>query len=310
MYKRPTIIQWRCFVEAVLKGSMLQASQSLGMEVSEVSQQIKALEEALGEPLLERSRRGVRPTWAGQRRLRNAVGLLKTVDQVFRKDPKKETKVRIAVHESLNRLFLDWIGRFEKEIGIGGSVEMVQFVGNIPDDIWSYDLFICVGVLPNERVIAKPLGRMERIICASSDFAKTQGLPQRPELLSGYFSAAMKDYVELLTSGKQKIGLKVNPQILVNSTSSLIDTALLGQSLAIGIPTWAVIEEIKEGRLVRVLPEWELEPSKVWVVSKPHDAENNFSKKLYLYFLEQWRKEPGLLALSEKILSPAEPDYH
>ena len=44
--KRTTIIQWRCFIEAVSCGSMLKASEILQMEVSEVSQQIKALASA------------------------------------------------------------------------------------------------------------------------------------------------------------------------------------------------------------------------------------------------------------------------
>lgn len=106
--KRTTIIQWRCFIEAVSCGSMLKASEILQMEVSEVSQQIKALEETLGEPLLERNQRGVRPTWAGQKRLNAAKELIRVVEEVFRKKTAKRTSLRVAVPVSIGRLFLDW----------------------------------------------------------------------------------------------------------------------------------------------------------------------------------------------------------
>ncbi len=62
------------------------------MEVSEVSQQIKALEETLGETLLERNQRGVRPTWAGQKRLNAAKELIRVVEEVFRKKTAKKNK--------------------------------------------------------------------------------------------------------------------------------------------------------------------------------------------------------------------------
>ncbi|MFX0547239.1 LysR family transcriptional regulator [Roseovarius sp. S1116L3] len=53
------------FMVACEEGSMRAASERLGLEPSTISRQIKALETGLGTDLIERGRKGVRPTEAG-----------------------------------------------------------------------------------------------------------------------------------------------------------------------------------------------------------------------------------------------------
>ena len=57
----------------------------------------------------------------------------------FRKKTAKRTSLRVAVPVSIGRLFLDWIGQFEKELGETTSIEVIQFVENSPYDLWSFD---------------------------------------------------------------------------------------------------------------------------------------------------------------------------
>ena len=54
------------FLVACEEGSIRSASERLGIEPSTISRQIKALETALGMDLIERGRKGVSPTEAGQ----------------------------------------------------------------------------------------------------------------------------------------------------------------------------------------------------------------------------------------------------
>lgn len=58
-------IQSASFLVACEEGSIRSASERLEIEPSTVSRQIKALETALGTALIERGRKGVRPTEAG-----------------------------------------------------------------------------------------------------------------------------------------------------------------------------------------------------------------------------------------------------
>lgn len=308
--KRTTVVQWRCFVEAIQSGSMLKASEALQMEVSEVSQQIKTLEERLGETLLERNQRGVRPTWAGSKRLRTAREFIRDVDEIFRKKTTERSVLRVAVPVSLGRLFLGWIGQFEKELGETSPIELVQFVENTPYDLWSFDLFICRDTLPNERIIAGTLGGVERGICASSDLIKNFGVPTSPEDLLKFPLAMIQGRDELLSSGLEKMRIKTNPQFLLNSPSALIDTAVLGHAIAVGVPLWAVKNELASGRLVRVLEDWELEPTTVWAVWKPQEGNNVLAKKLYSYFQEKWRQEPELRERERVGFIPSSTGFH
>lgn len=289
---------------------MLKASEILQMEVSEVSQQIKVLEETLGETLLERNQRGVRPTWAGQKRLNAAKELIRLIEEVFRKKTAKRTSLRVAVPVSIGRLFLDWIGQFEKELGESASIEVIQFVENSPYDLWSFDLFICKDTLPNERIIARTLGGVERVICASPSLFKNGGLPKFPEELLEFPLAMRQGKEELLSTNTEKMRIKTSPQFLVNSSSGLIDTAVLGHAIAVGVPLWAIKEELATGKLLRILPEWKLEPAVVWAVWKPQEGKNPMTKKLYSYFQERWRTEPGLINDATENLQSTYTGFH
>lgn len=59
----------RTFVLTCQAGTLRAAAEQLGIEPSSVSRQLSALEREMGTTLLERSRRGVRPTEAGARLL-------------------------------------------------------------------------------------------------------------------------------------------------------------------------------------------------------------------------------------------------
>ena len=58
--------QLRGFFEVARQGSFTRAADKLFLTQPAVSQQIKALEEELGQSLLERGRKGVRLTQAGE----------------------------------------------------------------------------------------------------------------------------------------------------------------------------------------------------------------------------------------------------
>ena len=60
-----TLRQWQLFILAIEKGSILGAAAAAGTDPAVVSKEITKLEHLLGEPLLDRSRSGVRPTWLG-----------------------------------------------------------------------------------------------------------------------------------------------------------------------------------------------------------------------------------------------------
>jgi LysR family transcriptional regulator, hydrogen peroxide-inducible genes activator len=75
------IRQLRYFVSVVNAGSFTKAAEQLGITQPSLSQQIRALEKAVGNPLFERLGRSIRLTVHGQALLQPAMGILQRVEE-------------------------------------------------------------------------------------------------------------------------------------------------------------------------------------------------------------------------------------
>ena len=72
----------RLFLSVVECGSLTQGARSMHLALASVSERIAGMEAALGAPVLERNRRGVRPTAAGEALVRHARSILGQVEQM------------------------------------------------------------------------------------------------------------------------------------------------------------------------------------------------------------------------------------
>jgi molybdate transport repressor ModE-like protein len=72
----------RLFLTVVECGSLTHGARAMHLALASVSERIAGMEEALGAPLLERNRRGVRVTAAGEALVRHARSILGQVEQM------------------------------------------------------------------------------------------------------------------------------------------------------------------------------------------------------------------------------------
>jgi DNA-binding transcriptional LysR family regulator len=72
----------RLFLSVVECGSLTHGAQAMHLALASVSERIAGMESALGAPLLERNRRGVRTTAAGDALVRHARAILGQVEQM------------------------------------------------------------------------------------------------------------------------------------------------------------------------------------------------------------------------------------
>ena len=72
----------RLFLSVVECGSLTGGARAMHLALASVSERIAGMEEVLGAPLLERNRRGVRATAAGQALVRHARAILAQVEQM------------------------------------------------------------------------------------------------------------------------------------------------------------------------------------------------------------------------------------
>jgi molybdate transport repressor ModE-like protein len=82
MTMRFDLTDMRLFLTVVECGSLTQGARAMHLALASVSERIAGMEAALGAPLLERNRRGVRATAAGEALVRHARSILGQVEQM------------------------------------------------------------------------------------------------------------------------------------------------------------------------------------------------------------------------------------
>lgn len=311
--KTPTLRMWRVFTTAVEQGSFLRTADVFQTDVAFVSREIGELENCLGEPLLQRSTRGVKPTWAGVQRYKEAIAVIQAFDRVLQSTSKKGvgTELRLAVPASLAELFVQWTARFGSLPASQGLTVMVeQYADTMPVDMIGYDLFVCEDVLPNARVLATALGFVQRGIAVAPDFLKTQSAVRVPEDLQKRPIIAERSGRTLMLGKDESVAIWVEPTMRVNNAGALAAAALAGAGYAVGVPLWQISSLLKTGRLTLVLEDWRIAARPVWLLKHPHTEHNTHIRCLEQYLIECWAQTEGLDAARRTFARRSLTDAH
>lgn len=297
--KGPTLLMWRFFVKTVETGSLSSAAAFFKTDPGFVSRQLKALDESLGVTLLERSKSGAKPTWEGSMRYLEAKEAVKIADSLYVPEKEAPENIRMAVPISLSSLFTKWAGSFSGMLGGHCRVEIMPYSQSAPLDIMGFDCYVCEKNLPNARVIAKRLGFVEKAVIASSTLLASQKPIRGPEDLAGRTLIASYSGYCQFNSRRQSCSVWVDPAVRIEADSALVASAREGTGIALGVPLWQVFDDLKTGRLINALPEWEISPTPVWILRQPRAEHTPLIKKLQAYILEMWAKTPGLSVRKE-----------
>ena len=255
---RATLRQWQLFILTVEKGSILAASAAANTDAAVVSREITKLEHLLQEPLLERSRSGVRPTWLGAQKYKEAIKILHDINTVFSETENtsiRSSTIRLAVPGALTGLIAKPLAEFEKLQSSNHTRIEINSYQNINDiQPENFDLIVCLqtyGIFVSPDFIAQN----KRI----SDPAQLEKLP----LIHS------KSEKVLLQGPFQSITITVEPQIRINSNEAMISAAVEGLGIALRIPLWAAEPLAKNGKLRHLLPNWHIPNAPVWLLKHP-----------------------------------------
>lgn len=294
---KATLRQWRLLILAIEKGSILAASAAANTDVAVVSREITKLEHLLGEPLLDRSRSGVRPTWLGAQKYKEAVKLLHDIGEVFSEseDSKhKSSTIRLAVPSALAGLIAKPLAEFEKLQSLNHTRIEINSYQNINDiQPENFDLIICIQTLPNVRMIAYDIANISYGIFAAPDFLAQNERIVDPTQLEKLPIIHSKSEKVLLQGPLQSITISVEPQIRINSDEAMISAAVEGLGIALRIPLWNAEPLTKSGSLIQILREWHLPNAPVWLLKHP-GRKIPALEKLIPFLKETWSFHPTL----------------
>ncbi len=262
------------FVRIVDAGSLSAAAAQLGTTQPTVSRRLQALERSLGVRLLRRSTHSMTLTEDGQRCLERARELLANwhafeADLRGAGDEPEGTLRVIAPHafgqQQLVAPLAEYLARYPRV-----NVEWLLH-DRRPDFVTEgIDCAIQVGDIDDPSVVAIRLAEVPRIVVAAPALAKALPAAQAPDDLARLPWLAMRPYYRtevLLTaegSGEQA-RFAIAPRMSTDSLYALRTAAVMGVGAAIA-SAWLVDEDIVQGRLVHLAPQWRASPLPVWLV--------------------------------------------
>ena len=254
------------FVTIAREGSFTRAAALLGVTQSALSQAINGLEARLQIRLLTRTTRSVSPTAAGERLL-NAIGhrfdeIEAELDALTELRDKPSGTVRITCGDNvLQTVLLPKLAPVLRECpDVTLEFDVNYGLRDIVAD--RFDAGVRLGSTIDKDMIAIPIGPPLRMaVAASPAYLADHPAPRTPHDLMAHNCINQRMptsgglYVWDFERKGRKLNVRVDGQLIFNTTQPQVDAALTGLGVTL-LPEDEVMAHIEAGRLVRLLEDW------------------------------------------------------
>ncbi|MGB3125446.1 MAG: LysR family transcriptional regulator [Pseudomonas sp.] len=246
--------------------SLASAARSVHVSGPTLVRAIARLEARLRVPLLQRSTRGVSLTPAGSAYMADCVRLLAAVEAAEASAKGLHVQAQGNLRVFLPFLFSRYVMAplLASYMDCYPDVRLVaryhDYYPNLHEE--GLDVAIIVGELPGSSLIARTVGQVRHILCASPAYLAGHGDLHHPNDLKRHRLIASADQVYWDFQGYT---LKARARLSCATVQGAINAAVHGAGL-IRCQSYPVHEHLLSGELLRVLPEFELPPLPVHVV--------------------------------------------
>lgn len=248
------------FALAARHGSLTAAGKEIGLSPAAASARLTALERDLGTSLMARTTRSLSLTADGSAFLGHAERALAELENgragLSTSSATPRGVLRATVPGPFGRKhILPFIPEFralypEVELDLHVSDDVVNLVEE------GYDLGVRIGVAPDSVLVRTRLAPNRRVVIASPAFVEQHGKPSRPEDCANFEAAYQPNLRHWhFTRGNETASVRVNGPIRTNDGGVVHEAVLNG--LGIGMKSiWDVGDDLKAGRLMRLLEDW------------------------------------------------------
>ena len=254
------------FLTVARERSFTRAAAKLGVSQSALSHTLRQLETRLGLRLLTRSTRSVAPTEAGERLLQNIGPRFEEIeaelDALSALRDKPAGTIRITTGEHAANTIL-W-PKLEKLLPKYPDIKIELTIDfGLTDIVASrYDAGVRYGEQVGKDMIAVRIAPDMRFTAAATSgyFAKNPP-PKKPQDLVGHCCINMRLptygglYAWEFEKGGRELKVRVEGQLILNTTSQLLSACLSGFGIAF-LPEDLMAPHIAKGKLKPVLQDW------------------------------------------------------
>ncbi|HZX75636.1 LysR family transcriptional regulator [Lysobacter sp.] len=263
------------FLRVLDLGSISAAARSLDLSVAVASQRLKRLERELGVRLLHRTTRRLHATPEGAALAEQGRPLVEDLEALTgglrQSGADIAGTLRVTASASFGRQYLspllpEFLALHPRvRLSINLTDQMLDLVSS------GFDLAIRIGALDDSSLVARKLAANHRVLCASPDYLRRHGTPRTPQelvdhecvLLVG--SQGRQDVWRFGDGSGGEIAVRVRGRVETNYGELVRDSAVAGVGIAVH-SSWHVIDDLRAGRLVQVLPDYPLAESGIYAV--------------------------------------------
>jgi len=262
------------FVQVVEHGSFAKASERLEISTSACSRQVSDLETHLGARLLNRTTRKLSLTESGQAFYERAVQLLSDLEEAEQlaaqsvQSPRGTLKLTCSLNFGVRHVAPAIAEFLARHTQVKFDVSVSDRIVDLVDE--GYDLAIRIGNLGSTNLVARKLGEMRGILCASPDYIARHGAPKTPRDIASHNCltytnvAHPEQWLFHDKAGGEQV-IRVTGNVRVNNGDMLAELAARGAGLVYE-PDFIVGPDIAAGRLKVLLPEYDCIRADIWAV--------------------------------------------
>lgn len=259
--------------------SLAAAARQLDVTPSAVTQRLQQLERRLGVRLVDRSGRNVTLTDEGETLASRGREILDDLGELSERITARRRNVaghlRVLAPLGFGRKYVaPAIGRLaDAHPAMTVELMLSDRLGRIPDTSW--DVAVHIGTLHDSSLIAELLAPNERFACAAPDYLARAGALRTPHDLREHACIALRENDEDATLWRFQRGneppeqVRIRPVLATNDGEAMREWAVAGHGIIVR-SEWSVAEDLREGRLVRVLDAYSMpQANVVALVRKP-----------------------------------------
>ena len=252
-------------VEILDAGNLSAAARRLKMSRANVSYHLNQLERSVGAQLVRRTTRRAEPTEIGLRLYQHGVAiqaeLLAAKESVTTLGQGLQGRVRLSVPSGYGQLVMaGWLIDFKRQYP--GIVLDVVFENRI-EDLLRDEVDIAIRVIPEppQNLVAREMGPVRYVACASTDYAAKNPLPVQLDALQGapVVTAAVigRQLRVSAYQGETRREVILEPTLISENFLFLRQAILAGLGVGL-VPDYVVQEDVRRGDVVTTLDDWRL----------------------------------------------------
>lgn len=269
------LLAMKVFVAVVDSGAFAKAALQLNLSTTAVSRHVAQLEDHLGAPLLQRTTRRLSLTETGAAYYDRCRQILSDVEEAEAQAASAEAQPRGLLRISLPYSFgLRYVSPLlpefrshypELTLDVSFADRMVDLVEE------GVDMALRITRSPGTSLVARQLAPVRIACCASPEYLARRGTPVLPEDLREHdclIYSYVGDQWHFEAPDGERTVVQVRGPLRANSGDVLNEYALAGEGVVLQ-PTFLVADDLREGRLVRLFPDYALDQSTAYAVYLP-----------------------------------------